>query len=109
MILSDRWPILVTGLDQPFPDVERERLNSDLDINHVFGTQARDGRRADVIDPERQRTQDLLEGSANTLELYRPGWFVVVNENHELIVAVIVDHEVLVHLTVAIRLATNRV
>ena len=94
--------MLVTGLDQPFPDVERERLNSDLDINHVFGTQARDGRRADVIDPERQRTQDLLEGSANTLELFGPGWLVVVNDNHELIVAVIVDRKVPGRLTVGI-------
>ena len=81
MIVRDGLPTLVAGCDQFLPDLRRQRLDRDLDVDDVLRAQAGHRRRADMVDPQRQSTQDLLERLPNSLEILGPQRVVVVDDD----------------------------
>lgn len=81
VIVPDGFPALIAGFTQSFSHFRYQRLNRDLDVDHILGAQAGHGRRADMIDPQRERAQDLLERTPDRFKLLGPERVVGVDGN----------------------------
>jgi hypothetical protein len=87
VIVRDGFPMLVATREKPTRHFGVELANRHLNVDDVLGTEAGDGCRADVIDAQGQRVENLLERLSQALELVGPRRVVVMNDDHRLVIA----------------------
>src|SRR5688572_22258916 len=82
VVTCDGLPRFVASLHQPPLDEWIELPDGDLDVDDVLSTQTRDGGRADVVDPQCQLSEDLLQRGLDPLELFRPLRIIFADDDH---------------------------